>query len=106
MSQFDLESQAGNQREQQIQKLVLILLHTSSPPGDLSKSSTEKGLLITRGYKERTAEVSGWHGLETTGGNSRKSTHMSPSGLKDLRSPEQLILGTVEGRGGEEGTPG
>lgn len=31
VSQFDLESQAGNQREEQIQKLVLILLHTSSP---------------------------------------------------------------------------
>ena len=33
VSQFDLESQAGNHREEQIQKLVLILLHTSSPLG-------------------------------------------------------------------------
>lgn len=32
VSQFDLESQAGNQKEEQIQKVVLILLHTSSAP--------------------------------------------------------------------------
>lgn len=44
-----------------------------------------------------------WRQLEET---AERSTHMSPSGLKDLRSPEQLILGTVEGRGGEEGTQG
>ena len=44
-----------------------------------------------------------WRQLEKT---AERSTHMSPSGLKDLRSPEQLILGTVKGRGGEEATPG
>ena len=52
VSQFDLNSQAGNQREEQIHKLVLTLLCTSSPWGTCPRVLRRKDLSSPAGSEK------------------------------------------------------